>query len=396
MPKRFDISSLDFMMEDNNGFFKGDGIVTRTGVFTYANSDGTLRRELRHPDDVLRIDSLKTMEMIPLTNNHPTDLVTPMNAKELSVGFVGENIRPDGSHVAASVAITDGNTIEEIKAGKQQLSLGYSVDLIDEVGEYDGIKYDARQTNIRYNHLALVNSARAGNKAKLKFDAFNLDADDAIMIVDKKDDNSSNNNKQKPKQEINRMSKFTIDSLSYDAAPEVVNYLNKLQNKHDTIEKELTIKLDELDDMTKDLTKVTAERDASLAKFDKLEKKDNSDEINATVKERIDILTIANKVLDGKKHKIDEMTNSELMEQVVINQDSTFKLDSIQEDQRSVYLKARYDFTITSLDKKIVNQQKKIVTNIDINKDINKDTDVIDADDAREKMIKDSKEMKVC
>ena len=53
----------------NEGFLKCDAIVTRTGVFFYKNPDGTIRKELRHPDDVLQEESLQTMKMIPLTND---------------------------------------------------------------------------------------------------------------------------------------------------------------------------------------------------------------------------------------------------------------------------------------------------------------------------------------
>lgn len=394
--KRFDISSLDFMMEDNNGFLKGDGIVTRTGVFTYVNADGTLRRELRHPDDVLRIDSLKTMKMIPITNNHPADLVNPQNAQELTIGFVGENIRPDGSHVAAPVSITVGSAIEEVHAGKRQLSLGYTVDVIEEAGEYDGISYQYRQTNIRYNHLALVNKARAGDKAKLKFDGFNLDEGDAILCTDEiKDDDNSSKNKQKPKQEVDVMSKtsnFNIDGISYDAAPEVVNFINKLQSKHDTIEGELNTKLDEVDKLNEKVTTLTANLDDANSKIKKLENTDHSESVNKAVKERVDIMQIAEKVVDTKKNNLDEMSNEEIMKAVIVSQDSDAKFDGIDEDQLSIYIKARYDSAVSVIGKKKVNKQKQTVNNTN-NSD--SDDEHTDADDARKQMIKDMKNPKL-
>ncbi len=76
--KRFDIGNLiEYVYETKDGFLKGDGVVTRTGVFTYVNADGSLRKELRHPSDVLSLNSMHSMKMIPITNNHPTDFVTP-------------------------------------------------------------------------------------------------------------------------------------------------------------------------------------------------------------------------------------------------------------------------------------------------------------------------------
>lgn len=74
------------------GFIKARAIVTRTGVFLYKNADGTIRKELRHPDDVWQLDSLESMKMIPIVNGHPTErLVTSENAKRLSIGFTGGN-----------------------------------------------------------------------------------------------------------------------------------------------------------------------------------------------------------------------------------------------------------------------------------------------------------------
>ncbi len=43
--------------------------------------------------------------------------------------------------------------------GWKELSVGYLVDTIEEPGEYNGERYDAIQTNIRVNHLAVVPEA---------------------------------------------------------------------------------------------------------------------------------------------------------------------------------------------------------------------------------------------
>ena len=54
--------------------------------------------------------------------------------------------------------------------GFKELSLGYNLDLVEEPGTYNGEPYDAIQTNIVINHLALVASARAGEQARLNID----------------------------------------------------------------------------------------------------------------------------------------------------------------------------------------------------------------------------------
>lgn len=164
----------------DEGFLKTDAVVTRLGIFTYKNGDGSLRKELRHPDDVLRLASLNSMKMIPITNDHPAErLVDATTAKQLQVGYTGENIRPDGKFIISPIVITDSVAVEAVRNGKDSLSLGYSVDLIKEDGEYDGQRYDYRQTNVRYNHLAIVDRARAGSEVRI-----NMDSEDAICVED--------------------------------------------------------------------------------------------------------------------------------------------------------------------------------------------------------------------
>ena len=161
------------------GYIKGRCIVTRCGVFLYKNADGSVRKELRHPDDVEEVESLETIKMIPIVDGHPSErLVSADNAKRLSVGYTGELVENEYPHVIANLVITDKKTVEKIKdKSKNQLSLGYTVDLIPEGGVYNGEPYDFKQTNIRYNHLALVDEARAGPEAKIV-----LDGDDAESV----------------------------------------------------------------------------------------------------------------------------------------------------------------------------------------------------------------------
>lgn len=49
--------------------------------------------------------------------------------------------------------------------------MGYNLELDETPGEWNGQPYDAVQHNIRVNHLALVQEARAGEKARLNIDS---------------------------------------------------------------------------------------------------------------------------------------------------------------------------------------------------------------------------------
>jgi len=155
------------------GYLRGDAIITRTGVFHYQNADGSIRRELRHPDDVFSKASLDSFKMLPITKGHPTDqIVSAGNARELAVGFLGENLVIDGAFLIAPLTVTHADAIAAIDAGQRALSCGYSVTLTDEAGDYNGERYTHRQINIRGNHVALCDLGRAGSAARLNMDAF--------------------------------------------------------------------------------------------------------------------------------------------------------------------------------------------------------------------------------
>jgi hypothetical protein len=197
------------------GFLSGRAIVTSVGVFSYRNKDGSITRELRPPGEVFAIDSLNSMNLKPMVNNHPLERVTPENAKNLQIGSLGNNPSDwvdtyamllgdksgerglrgsDGFHVAIDLSITDAAAIKDIEEnGKFALSMGYDCEIEETSGVWCGMAYDAIQRNIRYNHCALVDGARAGDAAKIRLDGkdepigntlfgIHLDGGDAAQI----------------------------------------------------------------------------------------------------------------------------------------------------------------------------------------------------------------------
>jgi len=49
---RFDSIPLPKMERTKEGYLRGQAVVSRSGVFSYMNMDGTIRGELRHPEEV--------------------------------------------------------------------------------------------------------------------------------------------------------------------------------------------------------------------------------------------------------------------------------------------------------------------------------------------------------
>jgi hypothetical protein len=151
------------------GYLIGRAVVTNIGVFPYQNEDGTLRYELRHPDDVFDESSLASLNGKPLTNDHPMQGVDPQSVKDLGVGTV-HSPGHDAYHVSTGVVIQRQDGVAAVEGGKISLSCGYNCDLVPERGNFHGTQYTHRQKNIRYNHVALVSEGRAGDAAKLRMD----------------------------------------------------------------------------------------------------------------------------------------------------------------------------------------------------------------------------------
>lgn len=152
----------------SEGYLVDRPILTRTGIFEYRNADGTLRRELRLPEEVFDIESLRSYRGKPIIITHDAGLVTKDNVHEHQIGTVLSDGYRSGDDVRAEIIIHD--TDEMKSAGMKELSLGYNLDLDETPGVWEGLPYDAIQRNIRVNHLALVKEARAGDQARLNID----------------------------------------------------------------------------------------------------------------------------------------------------------------------------------------------------------------------------------
>ncbi len=151
------------------GYLVDRPIVTSTGIFEYIKPDGSVRRELRLPEDVFDPESLESYRGKPIIVTHDAGLITKSNVGDEQIGTIMSAGYRSGDDVRAEIII---HNTEEMKAtGLKELSLGYNLDLEETPGEWKGQPYDAIQRNIRINHLALVREARAGDRARLNIDS---------------------------------------------------------------------------------------------------------------------------------------------------------------------------------------------------------------------------------
>ena len=245
---------------DENGFLVDRPIVARIGLQIYHTPFGE-RREFRPASEVFKPDSLETFAGKPVTIGHVT--VTPDNASEVVVGSCAGAGIPNGIGVEVPLSIYAKRAIESAKSrDTAELSVGYTSEDIDKpgwgnnkTGEYffledmpegwkadspDWVEFDAIQTTIRVNHIALVFKGRAGI-AKL-----NLDSEQEFPY-----DNDVSTTK-----EDNHMTvKIKLDGeVEFNVPAEVATHIAALKTKAD----EATTKADGLE----------AERDALKAKVD--------------------------------------------------------------------------------------------------------------------------------
>ncbi len=160
-------------------------ILTRVGIFEYKNPDGSSRRELRLPEEVFAPESLASYKGKPVILTHEAGMIDSDNVQQEQIGTILSEGTQDGDNVRAQIIIHDARKLDY---GLRELSLGYSLDLEEVPGEWQGQPYDAIQRNIRVNHLALVEKARAGDSARLNIDGEDTQAEKGGNTMSKRKD----------------------------------------------------------------------------------------------------------------------------------------------------------------------------------------------------------------
>ncbi len=170
MIQRTDRHRLDDVTLEGNGWLRASAALTRCGVFVYRNEDGSLRRELRPPQEVFRSDLISMYAGLPLTVGHPAEPLDATTTRSAQVGSVAGTPVRESDLLVAELLITDITAIEAIQRGTQQISVGYDCTLDPTPGIWFGIPYDLVQRNITPNHIALVDRGRAGPECAIRLD----------------------------------------------------------------------------------------------------------------------------------------------------------------------------------------------------------------------------------
>lgn len=301
---RNSITRLDasqFRRDAETGFLFAPVQPTRAGVFVYQDSSGKTVRELRDDADVFDPVSLATLENAVITNSHPPEMVNADNVEKYQVGntFGPHRRADDGLHTRTDAVVRDSKAIADIDRGKQEVSCGYRCDVIDEPGIHPVHgEYDRKQTNIRYNHLAIEWRGRAGSGARLRtdseqyrFDAWEIPAD-------------NDNNKEAPMSE----QKPEVQETKTDALQEQIKKVVELEQKLDSV----TAERDKLQGAVEGLQSQLEE----AQKFDK----------DAAVNARIALIKQAEAHLP-QDFKFDGLTDEQIKSEVIKAKMPESKLD---------------------------------------------------------------------
>ena len=148
--------------------FARTGIQERYGAEISEDFEQTkLYKEYRSPYEVFKKEVLEEFQRVVITNDHPTELLTNTNTKYHAVGFVSSKVEViDDAYLQCEITIYDLSTIEDITNGKVELSAGY----LYAITMVENQQYDYIQTDIKPNHIAIVQAGRCGSACSLAFD----------------------------------------------------------------------------------------------------------------------------------------------------------------------------------------------------------------------------------
>ena len=319
--------------EDDKGFLSGKAAVTNVGVFSVMLPNGTIERRLRPPEEVFNHESLETLRMAPLVDNHPMEngeaiKVTAENAKELVIGTLGTEIDYDAYRVYAPITIQTADEIAAVKAGKRALSCGYTFERDEKSGNWMGVDYDVIQRNIKYNHVAIVDRGRAGDDAVMQLDGANQPVGQLI--------------KPNPSQKEKTMSKISIDSVEVEVDANVAAHVSTLQTK-------LTAQADAAKEVQSALQ---GQLDSELDKSKSLQAQ--IDGIPALVETAVNARLALVSQADGLGVKVTvAQSDADIRKAVILAAFPSISDESkAQLDSEPMYLKARFDGAVEHLTQK--------------------------------------------
>ncbi|MFT9496369.1 DUF2213 domain-containing protein [Anaerosolibacter sp.] len=323
--KRYDKIELGSLNYGGTGFLVYDFVAAQAGVFPYWDWEtGRVVYELKHPDDLLTDDVLKQLNNLPITEDHPKELITVKNSSQFVKGMTGNESRINGNMLEGRGTIFDGTLISLMLSGaKKECSLGLLCKVVEESGVYEGKRYDRRQKDFRLNHLAMVPRARCGSECTVK-----LDAEENYAVQIRYDEIDQYNQRS-----VYKTMKIKLDGIEHDVPDVVGTRLQDLEKKNDELTKQVGQLEGKVDGKEDEITKLKQ-------KNDELEKNQvSAEKLDAAVEERVVLVQDAAHVL-GDDYEFKGKT----VRQIKVDCIKKISGDEFKEDGKSdEYINARFD-----------------------------------------------------
>jgi hypothetical protein len=322
------------------GYLIADANAVRTGIQLYTGSevgkpDMPVVRVYRAEDQVRDANSLRSFSHAPVTLDHPTEMVSADNWKQLAVGEVSTEAAWDGNRIRLPLILKDKAAIDAVQGGKRELSAGYTCDLVWEAGKTpSGEAYDARQYNIRANHVAIVDRGRAGSECRIG------DADRHVWGAAP----ITPNPEKETRSMENALRTVVVDGLSVQTTDQGAQAIQKLQ-------KDLESSAAKIATLTADHARALAAKDADLAKrdaqIDDLKKKVlDQAAIDKLVADRAGLVALAGTI--AKDVKTDGLSDAAIRKAAV----TAVLGDAAVKDKPDAYIDARFDILVEDAAKK--------------------------------------------
>lgn len=181
---------------DTNGWMEIKGNpISKVGIFPYSGMQidpegkhgldpNTIYNVYRAEEELNNPDTIQSFKLVPWIDEHEMlgdneeGLTSP--EKKGIFGTTGDDVYFDYPYLRSNIKAFSKKLMD---SDKRDLSIGYRCEYDISPGVFQGQHYDARQINIRGNHLALVKEGRAGPDVSVQDGfVFTLDTKEGITM----------------------------------------------------------------------------------------------------------------------------------------------------------------------------------------------------------------------
>ena len=342
---RFDSARKFKIVEDDNGFIVAEGVIASAGEkLVYRDGIETVTESAL-------FENMDEWSGLPLTLQHPRDLLTPETTQKHQVGSVVKAWRQD-NELWARFKITVKSAVDAVKSGMRGLSAGYRVAL-------DDAKNQIARSN---NHLAICDVGRAQSSG---------------IRADQRESFEIEEGKSMPSIKFANGKEFKLDcsdaeatliqqqidgvETRADSAEKSLLAVDTFLSEHfDMSEEDMTKKLDEMKTQIEQMKKDGEDFSKLQGQYDQLKEEQEKSKGKMDSGEMCAILDAHEKVVrvdsaiklrkeDGSIKSADDLYREAL---ISINKD--IKLDG----KNAVYVEARLDAALENLDADNVRKQR--------------------------------------